>query len=218
MEVDTIVYIDGFNLYYRALKQNPEYRWLNLEALCKNILPPDSNIKKINFYTARVSSKIDKDAPRKQQIYFKALKTTEIVEITFGEFRIRDKFAKLTEPLTFRPKLKQVLSPKPNFVSVSVAEEKGSDVKLGVHLVRDGFQKKYRRAVVITNDIDLAEPIKIVREELGLEVILLKPNSQPLATLDKNATSTMLIEAKHLANSQFPDEVGGAKRPITWNK
>ncbi|MGP5179247.1 NYN domain-containing protein [Psychrobacter aquimaris] len=216
MEVDTIVYIDGFNLYYRALKANKQFRWLDLEALCKNILPDDSNIKKINFYTARVSSKIDNDAPRKQQIYFKALKTSEIVEVIFGEFRIRNKFAKLTEPLTFRPKLKQVITPKPNFVSVSVAEEKGSDVKLGVHLVRDGFQGKYQRAVVITNDIDLAEPIKIVKEELNLEVILLKPNSQPLATLDKNATRTILIETTHLANSQFPDEIGGTKRPSTW--
>lgn len=216
MEVDTIVYIDGFNLYYRALKQNRQYRWLDLESLCKNILPSDSNIKKINFYTARVSSTIDKDAPRKQQIYFKALKTTDIVEIIFGEFRIRNKFAKLTEPLTFRPRLQQQIFPKPNFVSVSVAEEKGSDVKLGVHLVRDGFQGKYKRAVIITNDIDLAEPMKIVKEELGLEVILLKPNSQRLATLDKNSTRIMLIEDKHLANSQFPDAVGGTNRPITW--
>ena len=27
--MDTIVYIDGFNLYYRALKGTP-YKWLNL--------------------------------------------------------------------------------------------------------------------------------------------------------------------------------------------
>lgn len=218
MEVDTIVYIDGFNLYYRALKKNPQYKWLDLDALCRNILPSDSNIKKINFYTARVSAKIDKDAPRKQQIYFNALRTTETVEITFGDFKIREKFAKTTEPLTFSPKLKQKISPKPNFVKVSIPEEKGSDVKLGVHLVRDGFQGKYKRAVVITNDIDLAEPIKIVKEELGLEVILLKPDGQPLVTLDENATSIMIIEATHLANSQFPDEIGKVKRPDEWQQ
>ncbi len=29
----TIVYIDGFNLYYGAVKGAP-YKWLDLEALC----------------------------------------------------------------------------------------------------------------------------------------------------------------------------------------
>lgn len=215
--MDTIVYIDGFNLYYRALKDNPQYKWLDLEALCKNILPSDSNIKQINFYTARLSSKIDKDAPRRQQIYLSALGTTDIVKITLGEFKVRDKFVKLAEPLTFSPRAKQSnISPKPRFVKVSVAEEKGSDVKLGVHLVRDGFLKRYQRAVVITNDIDLAEPIKIVKEELQVEVILLKPDGQALATLDNNASQVMVIDSKNLAKSQFADNLGKISRPIEW--
>lgn len=28
------VYVDGFNLYYRALKRTP-YKWLNLDQLCR---------------------------------------------------------------------------------------------------------------------------------------------------------------------------------------
>lgn len=215
--MDTIVYVDGFNLYYRVLKKNPQYKWLDLEALCRNVLPADSNIKQINFYTARVSSIIDKDAPRRQQIYFKALKTSNLVKITLGEFKVREKFMKLAEPLAFRPKLKNSnFSPKPRFVNISVAEEKGSDVKLGVHLVRDGFQGKYKRAVVITNDIDLSEPIKIVKEELGLEVILLKPDDQHLATLDNNASKIMIIDVSDLAKSQFPDNLCNTSRPVEW--
>jgi len=34
----TIVYIDGFNLYYRALKATP-HKWLDLAALSKAVLP-----------------------------------------------------------------------------------------------------------------------------------------------------------------------------------
>ena len=37
----TNVYIDGFNLYYGALKRT-HFRWLDLEALCQNLLPNDS--------------------------------------------------------------------------------------------------------------------------------------------------------------------------------
>lgn len=33
----TNVYIDGFNLFYGALKGSP-YKWLNLEALCQRLL------------------------------------------------------------------------------------------------------------------------------------------------------------------------------------
>ena len=41
-------------------------------------------------------------------------------------------------------------------------EEKGSDVNLASHLLRDAFSKKFEVAVLITNDSDLAEPVRIV--------------------------------------------------------
>ena len=34
----TNVYIDGFNLYYRALKDNP-FRWLDLRRLAETLFP-----------------------------------------------------------------------------------------------------------------------------------------------------------------------------------
>jgi hypothetical protein len=46
------VYVDGFNLYYGALKRTP-YKWLDLAALCRLMLPNDS-IEHIKYYTARV--------------------------------------------------------------------------------------------------------------------------------------------------------------------
>lgn len=36
----TIVYVDGFNLYYGALRGSP-YKWLDLEALSRRLLPKD---------------------------------------------------------------------------------------------------------------------------------------------------------------------------------
>jgi hypothetical protein len=52
----TIVYIDGFNLYYRALKPLG-HRWMNIAALSEAVLPASSKITAIKYYTARVSGR-----------------------------------------------------------------------------------------------------------------------------------------------------------------
>jgi hypothetical protein len=49
------VYVDGFNLYYGALKSTP-YRWLNISALCAAMLPGDQ-IAAIRYFTATVSAR-----------------------------------------------------------------------------------------------------------------------------------------------------------------
>ena len=43
----TNVYIDGFNLFYGCLKGSP-YKWLNIEALCRRLLPKDQ-INRIRY-------------------------------------------------------------------------------------------------------------------------------------------------------------------------
>jgi len=50
----TIVYIDGFNFYYGAVKDTP-YKWLDFEAFCRLLLPRD-NVVKIRYFTARISA------------------------------------------------------------------------------------------------------------------------------------------------------------------
>jgi hypothetical protein len=49
----TIVYIDGFNLYYGALRGSPS-KWLDLEALSRRLLPKD-DIHLIRYFTAPAS-------------------------------------------------------------------------------------------------------------------------------------------------------------------
>jgi hypothetical protein len=68
----TIVYVDGFNLYYGALKGTP-YKWLDLKALFTSVLP-GHNILKIKYYTARVSARPgNPDAPTEQDAYLRAI-------------------------------------------------------------------------------------------------------------------------------------------------
>ncbi len=64
----TIVYVDGFNLYFGALKNTP-YRWLNVAAMCQTLLPGDE-ILRINYFTALVDPRPgDPDKRSRQQTF-----------------------------------------------------------------------------------------------------------------------------------------------------
>src|SRR5207247_721364 len=72
--VRTNVYIDAFNLYYGCLKGTP-YKWLDLEALCR-ILLPKNDVIHIKYFTARISAQPhDPSKPTRQQTYLRALDT-----------------------------------------------------------------------------------------------------------------------------------------------
>jgi hypothetical protein len=105
-------------------------------------------------------------------------------------------------------------------VRVIKTEEKGSDVNLGTHLLNDGYKQDYEVAVVITNDSDLLEPIRIVRHELGLPVGILNPHKRPSRVLLQHASFIKQIRKGVLAASQFApilaDNIGVFHKPSAW--
>jgi len=182
----TFIYVDGFNLYNRALKDTP-YKWLDLRALCGHLLAPANQILAIKYYTARVSGDRDPDQPRRQQVYFKALETLPEVSIHYGKFL----------PKKIRRPLGTPIAGLPKFVEVHTVEEKGSDVNLAAHLVRDGFRNFFDVAVVLSKDTDLIEPMRIVRHELNKPVGMICP--------DKDAPQGLRDVAsfvRHITHSQ----------------
>ena len=69
----TIVYVDGFNLYYGAVKGTP-YKWLDLGALFRRVLAPHHIITEISYYTPIVSTRPnDPDIPTRQRAYLTAI-------------------------------------------------------------------------------------------------------------------------------------------------
>jgi hypothetical protein len=216
----TIVYIDALNLYYRALRYTT-HKWLNLEALAAASLPSACDVVAINYYYAPVSGRTDPDAPRRQNVYLRALKTLPLVSTFQGNFLANRVWAGLSKPIEFRPQYWfAFIYPRPAVARVWKTEEKGSDVNLGAHLVRDAFQRKFDTAAVLTNDTDLVEPIRIVVQECRLPVILLTPANQPATSLKRNATGVRHI-GPYLGPSQFPDPVVNARgeqihKPPSW--
>jgi len=105
----THVYVDGFNLYYGAVRGTP-FKWLDLVELARQVLPPGHEIDKVKYFTARVSGASDPGAPARQQTYLSALRTLPEVELHFGSFLAKT----IWRPLTNLPVAgRQINSPVP---------------------------------------------------------------------------------------------------------
>jgi uncharacterized LabA/DUF88 family protein len=202
------VYIDSFNLYYGCLKKNPSVKWLDISKLCSFLFPKD-DIQKINYYTAAVKLRPndpDTDKPNRQQIYFRALRTLPNAELIYGSF------------LSHTVSMKR--ADGKGYVDVIKTEEKGTDVNIATHLVHDAHNKSFEIAVVISNDSDLVEPIRIVTQELRLPVIVVSPFERNSIELKKIASSVRHIRQGVLKVSQFPnileDDTGQFTKPSTW--
>jgi hypothetical protein len=206
--VGTNVYVDGFNLYYGALRKTP-YKWLNIAQLCRLVLPKHT-IQEIKYFTARVKSRPDDpDIHVRQQMYLRALATIPNLRIIEGSFLTKKVHARLVAPIG-----------NTNTALIYRTEEKGSDVNLATHLIHDGHRGSYDFAVLITNDSDVLEAIRIVRQELGYGVGILNPHRKPSVELQRVATFMRPLRRGVLAASQFPDvmadHIGPFHKPSTW--
>jgi uncharacterized LabA/DUF88 family protein len=198
-DLKTILYIDGFNLYYGCLRKTP-YRWLNLEAFA-DLLLPANRIVGVKYFTAKVGARASEDPgkPRRQEVYLRALSTLPRVQVILGSF--------LSKP-HWMPLADSAGSKKPQFVQVIRTEEKGSDVNIAAHLIHDGHRGTYEAAALVTNDSDLAEAIRIVRHEIGLPVVVFNPQpNKPSYELSKVASIIRPIRTHVLASAQFPDTI-----------
>ena len=79
----TAVYIDGFNLYYGALKGTP-YKWLDLDRYFR-LLRPNDDLQCIRYFTAMVNGPTKPN----QETYLRALATTPMVTAILGKFKPR---------------------------------------------------------------------------------------------------------------------------------
>ena len=207
----TNLYIDGFNLYYRAVRGTP-FKWLDLRKLAETLFPQDT-IHQVCYFTALLDARPDDPGqPRRQLVYLRALATLPGFRAYYGTFRSGTKRRPLAEPV---PGL-------PTHVLVRDSEEKGSDVNLATRLLVDGFNGEYEQAVIVSNDADFAGAMRYVREFLGLRVTLVNPdrrNTSPRDLADA-ATYVKRLWKSHLRRSQLPDtltdEVGTITKPASW--
>ncbi len=205
----TSIYIDGFNFYFRAVKNTP-YKWLDFKKLISLLLQPHHQIVEIKYFTAKVSGRFDPQQPIRQKTYIRALeKFIPELSVYYGHFMshaVKMPNAPLTKP--------------PTYSQIYKTEEKGSDVNLAVHMLHDAWLDKYDCAVLISNDSDLAEPLRLIRNEVGKKIGLIFPaiKGHPSRELLKHAHFIKHIRKGVLKRSQLPEVIPGTtlKKPPNW--
>jgi uncharacterized LabA/DUF88 family protein len=216
--VRTYIYIDGFNFYYGAVKDTP-HKWLDFKTLFIRLLPSDYQIDKIKYFTAIVEpSPSDPQKAMRQQIFIRALK--EYIP-EFGVYK--GKFLSQSAWLPLERSEGEQLRVRRNFLYACVirTEEKGSDVNLAVHMVNDASKNLYDCAVVVSNDSDLAEALRIVRYEWKKHVVLLTPpryRDSRSKQIKAAANFCRTIKHDEIAASQLPDLIPGSNihKPAKW--
>lgn len=218
----TTLYVDGFNLYYGAAK-NTRLKWVNVVALAEAVLP-GLQITQTRYFTAMVKSDItDPTQTQRQQTYIRALQTLPNLTVHYGRFQYTKGRAKHCDP-------------PPDSVRIHKTEEKGSDVNLATYMLVDAFRGRCDQLVVVTNDSDLAEPIRIINAELKLKVLVLNPHSIDTAARKNAATggnhkhhpsydlknAASLVKdirshgnSCHMTQAQFPPEIADQYGIIT---
>jgi hypothetical protein len=200
LPIRTNVYVDGFNLYYGALRSSP-YRWLNLLKLSEGLLRTDNVINRIRYFTARVTPrKDDLTVTERQAAFLRAISTIPNLSVHFGLF--------LTN---------EAMMPRADgsgTVKVLKTEEKGSDVNLASFLLLDACDRDFETALVVSNDSDLVVPLQEARRRYGVKIGIscpvLTPRRWPNRELVEASDFNVHLTSKRrrlLRDSQFPDEL-----------
>jgi hypothetical protein len=239
MAGETFVYIDALNFYYGAVKGTP-YKWIDFESLARMLVPHDQ-IGRIKYFTANVKPLFDGDrSHERHNAFLRAVAANPMIEIVHGHFRSDIRSRALAERRyeaadLFIPSLLPVSdlaamlldaakrrATSATLARVVIPEEKGSDVNLGTHLLYDALKGKCEKAIVITNDTDLCEPIRLAVGE-GVPVGIVNPHFRVPANRKLIAVASFEVPFRPqiLARCQMPHVVrtaGGREvhKPREW--
>jgi 6-hydroxy-3-succinoylpyridine 3-monooxygenase len=204
----SIVYIDGFNLYYGAVRGGP-HKWLNLQRYFE-LLRPDDDIQAIKYFSAL----IDGPTRSNQDAYLLALETLPAVEVILGKF-----------------KAKQILCRHLTCAHVgdrrfASKEEKRTDVNLAIHLLNDGYRDVCDNFVIVSGDSDLVPAVNMLKTLFPAKQVIVYVPARNEArgaavelrgAADKDRTLPQNILPKAQFPASIPDGSGGAiLKPAAW--
>jgi uncharacterized LabA/DUF88 family protein len=199
MNRDRIVcFVDGLNLFHAISRLKiPHLNWIDLQALTKfYIKSRDEEVTRILYFSA-LATHMDESSQKIQQSYVTALQLRNIKPV-LGHFKQKDRYC-------------------PKCLSHSRAhEEKETDVNIALALLDLAYQDVYDRALLISNDSDLAPAIRNVRERFPEKkiTIVAPPLSRQCNELIQAASDKMKIKIHHLERSLLPEVIVDASRMI----
>jgi 6-hydroxy-3-succinoylpyridine 3-monooxygenase len=204
----SIVYIDGFNFYYGAIKDSSN-KWLDLQKYFE-LLRQDDEIQKIFYFTAIVSG----EAQLRQKIYFQALETSPLVHMVFGLYKLKKLRCRVNDCHYSGQKY------------YKVPEEKGTDVNIALQMLDDAYQCVCDRMILVSGDSDLVPAIKLVKKRHPeIQVTVYVPANDPkrgaARELRSAADKHQTLPQKLLQKAHFPDSLTLSsgeviKKPSSW--
>ena len=214
----TIVYIDGYNLYYGLLK-GTSYKWLDLFAFARRLLPDDHDIVEVKYFTScALTYPHDSAAVERQNIYLQAILSLANVRVISGFF----KKSKVLMPVA-EMQCRECEVPHNGLVRVVRLEEKRSDVNLAVEMMVDAAQSDAECLVVITGDADQVGTIEAARRRFHKTVVVFNPHERISDHLKMAASYYKNIPRDLPAKCQLPDTIPYGRhgdrllhRPEAW--
>ncbi len=186
-----IVYVDGFNLYYGAIRGGPD-KWLNLERYF-SLLRPHDDIRLIRYFTALVRGSHQVN----QRMYLRALESLPSVEVFLGGFKAKHIGCKVQGCNFSGPRF---------FVRY---EEKRTDVNIGIRMLDDAYQDLCDRMILVSGDSDLVPAVNHVKKLFpSKEIIVYVPARDQVrgaaVELRSAADKDRRLPLQLLQRSQFP--------------
>lgn len=235
------VYIDAFNLYYgmRGLcgRGTSGWRWLDVRSLATSLCGwRDAQIARVVYCTAQVDPSDSASAYTDQDVYLKALREHGAIDVLeLGRYVAWPKLVPLANELvngsaemvvpdgteTWSSSLPIQRGNGCLLARVRLREEKGSDVNVASHLLSDVLQGNVDAAIVISNDSDLALPVKIARSRVPVGTV--NPGTKPLAGALRGLRGDgpgrhwwARLSSHQFYNHQLPNPVGRWRKPTDW--
>ncbi|MBI2823922.1 MAG: NYN domain-containing protein [Planctomycetia bacterium] len=204
----SIIYIDGFNFYYGAVKDTP-HKWLDFEKLMRRVRP-DDDIQQIRYFTALVNG----TSQIRQKTYLSALATLPLVDVTLGRFK--QKAIPCTVPPCTHSGDRTIIR----------QEEKRTDVSIGIAILDDAYQNLCDNIVLVSGDSDLVPALRAVKLRFpAKKLIVYVPARNQVrgaatelrAAADQDRTFPMNLIPLSLFAASIPDGAGGTiTKPATW--
>lgn len=221
LALKTIVYVDGYNLYYGLLRRSP-HKWLDLFSLFQDhVLGRDSDLVEVRYYTAPVLGRMcdDPQSSQRQRQYLEALRKTppQKVCIVEGKILAETPLLRLVEPIPEAPHITKV--------RVHNFSEKKTDVNLAADMLAGAWTGAYQQAVLCSNDTDLEGALRSIRAHhpalrLGLVAPIPGGDIRKVAgALKRHVDWAKLLSPVHLGLSQLPDKIPGTniRKPDAWS-
>jgi uncharacterized LabA/DUF88 family protein len=217
----TIVYVDGYNLYYGLLKSSA-HKWLDLFTLFnEHVLDKSVTLIEVRYYTAPVLGKMSDhpDSSQRQRIYLQALRKMppHMVKIIEGKMLSSMPYQRLVKPIPEAPHLQKV--------QVFNFTEKKTDVNIAADMISDAWQGRCEQVVLCSNDSDHERTLANIKNYLphiriGLIAPILGNDHRKIsADLVHQSHWQKILSPIHLAKSQLPQKIPSTaiQKPKSWD-